>query len=147
MVVKLVLKRKNENIQIWSRCSLFKNTGCRLPASSSAALTHSSWVMHICIGNVTIIGSDNDLSPGQRQAIIWTNTGILLIKPLGTKFSENLIKIHIFSFKKLHLQMSSVKLHPSYLCLKEAWTKNQSRDSCDEDHTGGVLLAMFHWSP
>ena len=39
MVVKLVLKRKNENIQIWSRYSLFKNTGCRLPASSSAALT------------------------------------------------------------------------------------------------------------
>ena len=38
MVVKLVLKRKNENIQIWSRYSLFKNTGCRLPASSSAAL-------------------------------------------------------------------------------------------------------------
>ena len=38
MVVKLALKRKNENIQIWSRYSLFKNTGCRLPASSSAAL-------------------------------------------------------------------------------------------------------------
>ena len=39
MVVKLVLKRKNENIHIWSRYSLFKNTGCRLPASSSAALS------------------------------------------------------------------------------------------------------------
>ena len=38
MVVKLALKRKNENIQIWSRYSLFKNTGCSLPASSSAAL-------------------------------------------------------------------------------------------------------------
>ena len=38
MVVKLVLKRKNENIHIWSRYSLFKNTVCRLPASSSAAL-------------------------------------------------------------------------------------------------------------
>ena len=39
MVVKLALKRKNENIQIWSRYSLFKNTGCSLPALSSAALT------------------------------------------------------------------------------------------------------------
>ena len=38
MVVKLALKRKNENIQIWSRYSLFKNTDCSLPASSSAAL-------------------------------------------------------------------------------------------------------------
>ena len=42
MVVKLALKRTNENIQIWSRYSLFKNTGCSLPASSSAALSSSS---------------------------------------------------------------------------------------------------------
>ena len=41
MVVKLALKRKNENIQIWSRYSLFKNTGCSLLASSSAALTQT----------------------------------------------------------------------------------------------------------
>ena len=30
--------KKNEDLQIWSRFSLFKNTGCRLPALSSAAL-------------------------------------------------------------------------------------------------------------
>ena len=35
-------------------------------------------MMHICIGTLTIIGSDDGLSPGQRQAIIWTNAGILL---------------------------------------------------------------------
>ena len=44
--------------------------------------------MHICVGKLTIIGSDNGLSPGQRQAIIWTNDGILLIEPLETNFSE-----------------------------------------------------------
>ena len=33
---------------------------------------------------LTIIGSDNGLSPGRRQAIIWTNAGILLIEPLRT---------------------------------------------------------------
>ena len=27
-------------------------------------------MMHICIGKLTIIGSDNDLLPGQRQAIL-----------------------------------------------------------------------------
>ena len=43
---------------------------------------------HLCVGNLTIIGSDNGLSPGRRQAIIWTNAGILLIGPLGTNFSE-----------------------------------------------------------
>ena len=41
---------------------------------------------------LTIIGSDN----GRRQAIIWTNAGILLIEPLGTNFSEILIGIQIF---------------------------------------------------
>ena len=50
------------------------------------------------------------MMPVQRQAIIWTNAGILLIGLLGTKFSEILIKIHTFSFKKLHLEMSSAKM-------------------------------------
>ena len=44
--------------------------------------------MHICVGNLTIIGSDNGLLPGQRQAIIWTSAGISLIGPLGTNLSE-----------------------------------------------------------
>ena len=64
-------------------------------------------VMHICIGKLTIIGSDNGLSPERRQAIIWTNAGILLIGPLGTNFSEILIEIQTFSLKKIHLKMSS----------------------------------------
>ena len=50
-----------------------------------------------------IIGSDNDLSPGRRQAIIWTNAGILLIGPLGTNFNDILSEVHTFSFKKIHL--------------------------------------------
>ena len=65
--------------------------------------------MHICIGNLTIIGSDNGLSPVRRQAIIWTNAEILLIGPLGTNFSQILIKIHTISFKKKLLKMLSGK--------------------------------------
>ena len=49
---------------------------------------------HICVSKLNIIGSDNGLSPGRRQAIIWTNAGILLIGPLGTNFSEILSEIH-----------------------------------------------------
>ena len=45
----------------------------------------------------------------RRQALIWINDGILLIGPLGTNFSEILIKIHTSSFKKIHLKMSSGK--------------------------------------
>ena len=76
------------------------------------ALTHWGRVTHICVSKLTIIASDNGLSPGRRQAIIWTNAGILLIGPLGTNFSEVLIKIHNYSFKKMHLKMSSAKWRP-----------------------------------
>ena len=72
---------------------------------------------HICVSELTIIGSDNGLSPGQRQAIIWTNAGILLIGPLGTNVSEILIEILTFSFKKMRLKVSSGKWRPSCLGL------------------------------
>ena len=68
-------------------------------------LTHWGRVTHICVNELTIIGSDNGLSPGRCQAIIWTNGGILLIGPLGTKFCEFLIEIYTFSFKKMHFKM------------------------------------------
>ena len=74
-----------------------------------STLTHWGRVTHICVNKLTIIGSDNGLSPGRRQAIIWTNTGILLIRTLGTNFSEILDQMHSFSFKKMHLKMSSEK--------------------------------------
>ena len=67
---------------------------------------------YICGSNLTIIGSDNGLLPDRHQVIIWTNVGILLIGPLGTKCSEILIKIHAFSFKKMYLKMSSGKWRP-----------------------------------
>ena len=75
-------------------------------------LTHWGLVTHICVGNLTIIGSDNGLSPGRRQTIIWTNAGILLIGPSGTNFSEIQIGIQTFSFKEMHLKMSSAKWRP-----------------------------------
>ena len=72
-------------------------------------LTHWGRVTHICVGTNTNIGSDNGLSPGRRQAIIWTNAWILLIGPLGTKFSGILSEIHTLSFKKMHFKTSSAK--------------------------------------
>ena len=47
---------------------------------------------HICVSKLTIIGSDNGLSPDRRHAIIWTNAELLLIGPWGTNFSEILIR-------------------------------------------------------
>ena len=75
-------------------------------------LTHEGRVTHIYVNKLAIIVSDNGLSPGRRQAIIWTSTGILLIGPFGTNFSEILIKIYTFSFKMMHLKISSGKWRP-----------------------------------
>ena len=74
-----------------------------------AFLTHWGRETHICVSKLTIIGSDNGLSPSRRQTIIWTNDGILLIGPLGTNFKETSIEIHTFSFKKIYLKLSSAK--------------------------------------
>ena len=74
--------------------------------------------------------------PGRRQAIITTNTGILLIRPLGTNFSEILIDILIFTFKKMRLKVSSAKRRPFCLglnVLKNIWYQLISAASNNED--------------
>ena len=90
-----------------------------MPIVNPVKLTHWGRVTHICVSNLTIIGSDIGLSPDRRQAIIWTNAGILLIRTLGTNFSEILSEIHAFSFKKMHLKMSSAKWRLFRLGLNE----------------------------
>ena len=84
------------------------------PGRKTCAVHSTHWgpVTHICISKLSIIGSDNGLSPGRCQAIIWPNAGILSNRPLGTNFSEILIEIHTVSFKKMHLEMSSGKWRP-----------------------------------
>ena len=87
------------------------------------SLTHWGRVTHICVSRLTITGSDNGLSPCRRQAITWTNDGILLIGPLGTNFSEILIENHTFSFKKIHLkcplEMAAILSRPQ--CVKRSF--------------------------
>ena len=83
----------------------------------NSGLTHWSRVTHICVSKLTIIGSDNGLSPGRRQAIIWPSAGILFIGSLRTNFSEILIGIQTFAFKKMLLKMSSAKWRPFCLAL------------------------------
>ena len=82
--------------------------------SYATLLTHWGRVTHICVSELTIIGSDNGLSPGRCQAIIWTNDDILLIGPLGTNFNEILFGIQTFLFnkKKNNLKLSPAKWRP-----------------------------------
>ena len=79
-------------------------------------LTHWSRVTHICVSKLTIIGSDNGVAPGRRQAIIWTSAGILLIQTLGTNFNENLRwNSCIFIQETMYWKMLSAKWCP--ICL------------------------------
>ena len=74
----------------------------RGPVNSPHKWPVSHWgrVTHICVSEIIITGPDNGLSPGRRQAIIWTNAGILLIGPLRINFNEILIgSIHFHSRK------------------------------------------------
>ena len=112
----------------WPKTPADPMLGTSNGACGCACLTHWGRVTHICVSNQTIIGSNNGLSPGRRQAIIWTNAGILLIGPLGTNFSEILIKIHIFSFKKMHLKMSCGIWRP--FCLGLDVFVNHCRIAC-----------------
>ena len=59
----------------------------------------------------TNIGTDCGLSPLRRQEIIWT------IELLETNFSDILLKIKSFSFKKINLKMSSANCRPFCLGL------------------------------
>ena len=79
------------SIPIWYIVWLGKNLVCLL----HYVLTHWGRVTHICVSKLTNTGSDN--------------AGILLNEPLGTNFSEILIGIQIFSFRKMRLKMSSAK--------------------------------------
>ena len=102
---QISISKKKYFKNIWNSCHI------------SMGLTHWGRVTHICVSNLTIIRSDNGLSPGRCQAIIWTNARILLIGPLGTNFSDILIEILTCSFKKRRLKVSSAKWRPFCLGL------------------------------
>ena len=77
-------------------------------------LTHWSRAMHICVSKLTIIGSDNHLSPGRRQAIIWTIAGIFNCT-LGNKLQWNFnrnsnICIRENAFENVVCEMASICL-------------------------------------
>ena len=107
-------------------------------------LTHWGQVTHICISKLTIIGSDNGLPPDRRQAIIWTNAGILLIGPLGTNFSVISIEILTFSFKKMRLKVSSAKQRPFCLGLN-VLTQWGLATTCIHQSTGSSMVQEMAW--
>ena len=117
-------------------------------------LTHSGQVTHICVCKLTIIDSDNGLSPERHQAIIWTNARFLLIRPLETNFSEILIEIYIFLLKKKAFEngvwkMASILSQPQ--CVNSmspvgahirCWTGSSGRSAANHNRTNGNILSI-----
>ena len=122
--------------------------------SSLIPLTHWGVVTHICVSKLSIIGSDNGLSPGWRQAIIWTNAGILLIRPLGINFSEIWIGIQTFSINEIQLknivcEMASILALPQWV-KRGQYIRNEcitarliKRYHCRQGVAGNYLLVLL----
>ena len=96
---------------------------------------------HICISKIIIIGSDNGLSLDRHQAIICTDGGILIIGPLGINFCKISIAISTFSFKKMHLKMSSAKWRLFSLGLNEL--SDRSTQSQQRYQTFYIVYLQF----
>ena len=97
--------------------------------------THWSWVTHIWVSKLTIIGSDNGLVTGPCQTISRTN------------FSKIFIKIYTFPFKKMPLIMSSAKWWPFCPGLNELMEALQYFWSwCNPIILNSLAPGKFEWN-
>ena len=78
--------------------------------------------------NQVNIGSDNGMTPIWRQAIIWTNAGLLSIGPLGTNLpvSEISIKmkkpiIHENAFENTDCKMAAILYRERWVNSSHIW--------------------------
>ena len=127
----------------WLNLTAFLNSVQRL-SLKEMPLTHCGWMMHIHVYasvNYTIIGSDNGLSPGQHQAIIWINFRILLTGPLRTNFSEILIK-NLYVFIQENAFENVVWKFLSWAqCVNSLWTS----DAIWRQSSGSTLVQVMAW--
>ena len=94
--IKCICILQHSSVGCWNSLAEARKETSTFAWSVTYLLTRQGRVTHICVSKLTIIGSNNSLSPGQCKAIIWTSAGKLSIRPLGTNFSEIIIKIYIF---------------------------------------------------
>ena len=108
----------------------------------------AEWRIYASV-NSTIIGSDNGLSPGRRQAIIWTNTGLLSIGTLWNKLYWNLnqdtkVFIHENEFQCVVCEMAAILSWPQ--CVKQSSVTDN--DICSSSFCmWAAWWASFHKPP
>ena len=104
----------------WDNFNKFQD----LPGANE--LTHWGRVTHICFSKLAIIGSDNGLSPGRRQAIIWTNAGNIVNWSLGNKLQWNLpvgIFIRKSAFENVVCEMMAILSWPHWVNLNYSFPR------------------------
>ena len=106
----------NLKVPVLQDTNFFITAPAHIPPLNSSP--PSAAYMHHWTRSALVQPSGNGLAPFRRQAITWTNADLLSSGLLGTNFSEILIKIHTFSFKKMHLKMLSAKWRAFCLGLK-----------------------------
>ena len=96
---------------------------------------------HIYVSKLTIIGSDNGLSPSRRLVIIGTYDGIMLVRNWWTNFSEILrdscIVIQENSFEYIVCELSAILSWPQYVNTLRPW-QNGCNFAVD------IFVVMFH---
>ena len=108
----------------------------RHDAPNYRQLIHWGRVTQICVSKLTIIGSDNGLSPGWRHAIILINAEILLIEPWWKNqwsiyrnwdifIQENAFENVLWKMAAILSRLQGVKLFVSSLPRKDK-TKNEA---------------------
>ena len=90
--------------------------GCTVPQDHDAVKPSGPWWVKSLTPSDTCMRHQINHHWFRQWLVAWpapshylNHAGMLLIGPLGTNFSEILVGIHTFSFKRMHLKMSSGK--------------------------------------
>ena len=105
-----VILRVKKLIEYWLQYQQHgRENCCEIYVNSSPLVLHVWNRMYASVSWV-IFGSGNGLLPVLHQAITCINSVLLSTELRGTNFSDIWIGILPFSFKKIHLNVSSAKL-------------------------------------
>ena len=115
-------------MMLWLKLPKLGNVNPNLPISgllffisNDQMLIYWGRVTHVCVSKLTIVGSDNGLLPGRRQAIIWTNAGLFVNSNLRNKLQWNIkqnsdIFIQENAFENVVCEMAAILSQPQ--CVK-----------------------------
>ena len=95
-------------------------------------LTHQRRVTHICVSKLCHHGSDNGLSPVRRQPIIWTNDGLLSIRPQATHFNEILFEIQKFFIQERAYENVVCKIDGHLVSASMCFNKLHQQEGLEE---------------